>query len=184
MLLTKRLGYNTFKLQSLDRPVIWFYSLLGKAGNYMASLPKPDIDPDEVRQTDEFHRHKKQRFWQIYFPMIITIGVLAAIMTLTILAIATNPDMNSKWASLILMISITVISIFALAIAALLIYISISLRKGIRATPTYTNMAKFYTDFLNTKVKAISEKITNPLIKISGWAQGAKTLFHQRKNRQ
>ena len=34
---------------------------------------------------------------------------------------------------------------------------------------------------LNWKVKAISEKITNPLIKISGWAQGAKTLFQQRK---
>ncbi len=148
----------------------------------MKSIPKPTIDSGEIRQTNEFHRHKKQRFWQIYFPMIIMVGVLVAIMALTTLAITANPDMNSKWASLILMVSITVISIFALAIAALLIYISISLRKGIKATPTYTNMAKFYITFLNTKVKTISVKITNPLIKINGLAQGAKTLFHQRKN--
>lgn len=148
----------------------------------MASLPKPDIDPDEIRQTDEFHLHKKQRFWQIYFPMIITVVVLASVMTLTILAIATNPEMNSKWASLLLMISITVISIFTLAIAALLIYISITLGKGIKAAPTYSNMVKFYADFLNKKVKTISENITRPIIQISGWTKGAKTLFHQRKS--
>ena len=150
----------------------------------MKSLPKPNINPDEICQTNEFHRHKKQRFWQIYLPMIITVGILAAIMTLIIMAITTNPDMNSKWASIILMIAITGISIFAIAIAALLIYISISLRKGIKAIPTYTNMAKFYTDFLNTKIKVVSEKTTTPFVKIGGWVQGSKTVFQQRKNKK
>ena len=150
----------------------------------MTTIPRHEIDPDKIRQTVEFHRHKKQTFWQIYFPMIITVGILAGTMTLTILAIATNPEMNSKWASLILMITIAIISIFALAIAALLTYMSISLRKGIKAAPKYTNMAKFYTGFLNTKVKTISEKITNPLIIISSWTRGAKTLFQQSKSKK
>ena len=99
------------------------------------------------------------------------------------MAITTNPDMNSKWASLILMIAITIISIFALVIAALLIYISISLRKGIKATPKYTNIAKFYTDFLSIKVKEISDITTTPFIALSGWAQGIKTVFQKKKLR-
>lgn len=147
----------------------------------MATLPKPEINPKEIRLTKEFKRHKKQRFWHIYFPMILTTLVLAAMMTLVIIAITQNPDMNSKWASLILMVFIVVASLFTTVIAAILIYIAIYLGKGINAAPTYTNMAKFYTNFITSKLKEYSDKLTQPIIKTAGWSQGARTLFQLNK---
>ena len=148
----------------------------------MATIPKPEIDPKVIRTTEEFRRHKKQRFWHIYFPMIIAALILIALMTITIMAITGNPGRNSKWASLLLIISIVLVSVFALIIAAILIFGAIYLGKGIHAVPTYSNMAKFYFDFISEKTKEFSDKITNPIIQTNGWTHGVTTLFHNQKN--
>ncbi|NSW51234.1 MAG: hypothetical protein HPY85_01870 [Anaerolineae bacterium] len=153
----------------------------------MSPLPVPEIDPKVIRKTREYKKHQKTTFWQIYFPLILSI---ALVLMVTVFAVLTTiqGDMagtNSKWSSLILIIFISVISIFALGIAAALFYMAYTLAKGIHAAPVYTNMAKYYTNLFRQKVGQWSDAIVSPVIKAGGTAKGIhvflQSITHTRK---
>ncbi|MEE4194614.1 MAG: hypothetical protein V2J07_05375 [Anaerolineae bacterium] len=151
----------------------------------MNSFPKPEISAEKVKGTPEFKRHRKQSFWQIYFPMLVTLAVFIFVIVLLVLTtIKGDPDgTNSKYADLIVMGIIVIASIVTLIITAVLGASIYYLGIGIKKTPELTNQAKFYVNFGAEKIKTAMDAITKPIIKAGGAAKGIKTVFKQMKNK-
>ncbi len=151
----------------------------------MSSLPKPEISQEKMKGTPEFKRHRKQSFWQVYFPMLVTLAVFIFIIVLLVLTtIKGDPEgIHSKYADLIVMGMILFASIITLIITAVLGASIYYLGIGIKKTPELTNQAKFYVNFGAEKIKTAMDAITKPIIKAGGAAKGIQTVFTQAKKK-
>lgn len=145
----------------------------------MENIPKPEITKEKIQATKEFALHRKQSFWQVYFPMMIIMAIFIFIIVLLVIT-TLNGDPNgthSKYADLITMGIISLLSIVTLIIIAILGASIYYLGKGINKTPEVTNQVKFYFDLANVKIKQVMDTISLPLIKAGGAAKGAHQAF-------
>lgn len=121
--------------------------------------------------------HRRQAFWQIYFPLILfAILVIVAI----ILAVVANNQQVSKWAdiSLIFIIAIMLVAflITIIFLAAIIYY----LRQGIKVTPYYMFDAQRFTYLVNMRAKLISNYAVEPILRIKSFFAGARALRRKR----
>lgn len=142
-------------------------------------MNSPITDTKQFKQTSEFLAHKKQRFWQIWFPFIIGLSLIIGLMVLIILgAVHGDPrGLNSKWASLILIIMIVLASILTLLTIGLLVVLIVYLAKGIHGLPPLTNQGKYYASLISQKVLEASDKIAQPIVAMGGWSKSVETFF-------
>ena len=121
----------------------------------MENLPKPEITREKIKATPEYLKHRKQTFWQIYFPILAVLALFIFIIVLLVLTtLKGDPTgIHSKWADLIVMGIIVLASFVTLIITAILGGSIYYLGIGIKKTPEITNQAKFYVDFGSEKVK-------------------------------
>lgn len=112
----------------------------------MEKIPKPEITKEKIKATEEFKIHRKQSFWQVYFPMILILALFIFVIVLMVIT-TMNGDPNgthSKYADLITMGIISILSIVTLIIIAILGASIYYLGKGIKQTPVVSNQAKYY----------------------------------------
>lgn len=152
----------------------------------MENIPKPEITQEKIKGTKEFARHRKQSFWQIYFPMIVVLAILILIVVLMVITTLKGDPFgtHSKWADVILMAIISIASFFTLIIIAILGASIYYLGKGIHKTPELTNQAKFYVDFGAEKINQVMSAITAPIIKAGGAAKGAQQAINRITKKQ
>jgi heme/copper-type cytochrome/quinol oxidase subunit 2 len=151
----------------------------------MENLPKPEITKETIKSTKEFKQHQKQSWWQIYFPMLLIIGLFITVIVLMVFA--TTPagpnDTHSKWADLIVMVIIVLASIVTLIITAILGISIYYLGTGIKKMPELSNQAKFYVNYGAEKVKEVMDAITQPIIKAGGMVKGVQTAVDNMKKK-
>ena len=148
-------------------------------------IPKPEITREVIKSTKEFRQHRKQSWWQIYFPMIMVLALFIFVIVLMVITTA-NGDPNgthSKWADLIVMTIIVLASIATLIITAILGVSIYYLGTGIKKMPELSNQAKFYVNFGAEKIKYVMDAITQPIIKAGGALKGVQTAFDRMKKK-
>lgn len=144
----------------------------------MENTNKPEISREIIKKTTEFKKHRKQIFWQIYFPLAIVLLIIIAIIVLAVITAAQGDaeGVNSKWAGLTLMVIILMSSVVALVVAALLYGSIYLLAKGIRKTPEISLQAQYLFNLVRDKTREVMNVVATPIVKIGGVAQAVTTL--------
>lgn len=144
----------------------------------MENTNQPEISREIIKNTSEFRKHRKQIFWQIYFPLAIVLLIIIAIIVLAVITAAKGDveGVNSKWASLTLMVIILMSSVVALIVAAILYGSVYLLTKGIRKTTEISLQVQYMTNLVRDKTHEIMNILAAPMIKIGGTARAVSTL--------
>ena len=125
-----------------------------------------------------YQTHRRQAFWQIYFPLIV-FAVL--VITAIVLAILATNQQVSKWADMslifIISISIVVFLIVTIACVAAVVYT----RRLLRATPYFFYEAQRFVYLVEIRVKQYSGIAVEPVLRINSFFAGAGALRRKRK---
>lgn len=117
--------------------------------------------------------HRRQAFWQIYFPLII-FGVLVVVAIA--LALLSENEEASKWSdiSLIFMISLAMVT-FVIVIVFLVISVFYT-RRLLKATPYFFFIVQKYTYLVEIRVKRASNIAAEPFLKLNSYIAGVRAL--------
>ncbi len=133
----------------------------------------------EFNQNTSYHLHKKQRFWQILFP--VGLGVLL-ILVLVVLVILTSVHGDAQGevsiladASMIWLI--LPVLIFAVVMTVTLLGLIFLLAKVLHILPSYTSQAQYYVELFSSKVKYLAGKLTEPIIKVRSIGATINAIF-------
>ncbi len=120
-----------------------------------------------------YEAHRRQAFWQIYFPLIaFAILVIAAI----VLAIVASNEQVSKWAdlSLIFIISVTIVA-FLVVTAGLVISV-VYTRRLLKATPYFFFEAQRFIYLVEIRVKRVSSVAVEPVLRVNSFFAGVGAI--------
>lgn len=131
--------------------------------------PAPEKQRNPVTQA----AHRKQAFWQIYFPLIL-FGVLVIIAIVLVLFM--EDEGASKWAdiSLIYIISLAMIAFFVTTV--LLVVLMVYTARLSKATPFFFFRVQRFSYLTETRVKEISKVASEPFIRIQSYIAGVRAL--------
>jgi uncharacterized membrane protein len=132
------------------------------------------LTPDSKQRNPIIHAaHRRQAFWQIYFPLII-FGVLVVVAIA--LALLSENEEASKWSdiSLIFMTSLAMVS-FVIVIIFLVVSV-IYTRRLLKATPYFFFVVHKYTYMVEIRVKRASNIAVEPFLRLNGYIAGMRAL--------
>jgi hypothetical protein len=140
-------------------------------------MPADQITPKIRQRNPVTHEaHRRQAFWQIYFPIILfSIFVIVAI----VIAVLAENQKVSKWSDISLIFMISIMLIAFLVTTILLVLIIYYLRQGIKATPFYMFDAQRFTYLLEVRVKLVSNAAVEPILRIKSFIAGARALWRK-----
>ena len=117
--------------------------------------------------------HRRQAFWQIYFPLIL-FGAL--VIVAIVLAVLMSSQGVSKWAdvSLIYMISLAMVSF--LIITVFLVISAIYTGKLLKATPYFFFTIQRYAFLIELRVKKAANVSVEPFLRINSFIAGARAI--------
>ena len=120
--------------------------------------------------------HRRQTFWQIYFPLTLFILIVFGLAGMVIFADANG---KSVWAD----ISIIYLSVFVMLVALLfLAFITTTayfLHQGLKILPYKTLQAQAFFFKLERKARAISNQSVEPILRLSSYKASAQALFRR-----
>ena len=123
------------------------------------------IPPEKQRNPITREAHRRQAFWQIYFPLIlfgsfVLIGIVMAVLL--------DSQGASKWAD---------ISLVAFLITLVVIIVSIVYTaKLIKATPYSFFIVQRYAFMIEMRVKRASNVAVEPFLRIHSFIAGARAI--------
>ena len=132
------------------------------------------LTPDSKQRNLITHEaHRRQAFWQIYFPLIF-FGVLVVVAIA--LALFSEDEGVSKWSdiSLIFMISLTMVTFVIVTI--LLVVSVIYTRRLSKATPYFFFIVQKYAYLVELRVKRASTMTAEPFIRFNSYIAGVRAL--------
>lgn len=133
----------------------------------------------EIDQSESYHRHQRQRFWQILLPVLLgALAILAAavLLVLTITGAQTGinlsqyADASSVWV-IVMVISLGFVITLVLFI---LVYL---LARLLQILPGYTRVAQLYAKIIMLRLQAISKKTAAPIISVQSISSGVGGFF-------
>jgi hypothetical protein len=127
----------------------------------------------QQRNPITYQAHRRQAFWQIYFPLI---GFSILVITTIVLAIAATNAQASKWAdiSLIFIISITMVAFLVVTVVLVIsVYYS---RRLLKATPYFFFNAQRFIYLVEIRVKRVSNVAVEPILRVNSFFAGAGAI--------
>lgn len=131
------------------------------------------LPPEKQRNPITQEAHRRQAFWQIYFPLILfATFVIVAI----VLAVLLDDQGASQWSdiSLIYMISLAMVT-FLITTIVLVVSI-IYTGKLINATPYSFFVIQKYAYLMELRVKRASNFAAEPFLRIHSFFAGARAI--------
>jgi hypothetical protein len=144
-------------------------------------MPSRDYDPLLPRNPITHQRHRREVFWQISLPFVITCLI---VLVLAVLATGLSAESASTWAdiSLIYMIIPALLfSLLAMVILAAGVYLSLRL---LRILPFYFFRGHNWFLLVNLRVGRFSDSLVEPFLRVRAWKAGASTLGRQVRRRK
>jgi hypothetical protein len=137
----------------------------------------------EIGKTTQRAAHKKQTFWQIWFPLILALLIVTSLCVFTVLLTTRDASgsFNEKWAGIsivFLSIPTLIAGLFGAAILAGLIYLAAKL---LYYTPIGAAKLLEFITAVRVTTRSWQDAALNPLIGIKSRWSGLTALF--RKNR-
>ena len=125
-----------------------------------------------------YQAHRRQAFWQIYFPLI---AFAILVITAIVLAIVASNEQASKWAdmSLIFIISITIVAFLVVTIG--LVVSVVYTRRLLKATPYFFFEAQRFIYLVEIRVKRASSVAVEPVLRVNSFFAGAGALRRKKK---
>lgn len=120
--------------------------------------------------------HRRQAFWQIYFPLILFSIFVIVVLVLALLA---ENQQVSKWSDISLIFMISIMLVAFLITTILLSFIIYYLRLGVKAAPFYLFDAQRYAYLMEVRVKLVSNTLVEPILKINSLIAGARELWRK-----
>lgn len=117
--------------------------------------------------------HRRQTFWQIYFPLI-TFGVL--VIVAIVLAILAENQAASKWADISLIYMISVMMVIFIFIIAILIISTYYTTRVIKEAPYFFFLIHKYAYLIEIRVKRASNLVVEPILRLNGYIAGVRAL--------
>jgi FlaA1/EpsC-like NDP-sugar epimerase len=127
---------------------------------------------DQFTRNPQSHaKHRRETFWQITFPLLIGVLLIIAAMAGIIISASQPTSEVSRWADVSLIWIILPAMVFTLILLALLVGLVIGVTILHRRLPRYFSMALFYMQVAREKMRQISDKLAEPVIKTNSiWA--------------
>ena len=134
---------------------------------------------NELNERPSYRRHKRQNFWQILLPVLLSfLVILGGLAFLIVIANGGDPvGKLSTWAdtSLIwLLLPVLALGLVGVVLLGSMIYL---LARLLKILPTYTAMVQHYFGVAATWVKAMTQRLLNPVLKARGYQAGAVQFF-------
>jgi K+-sensing histidine kinase KdpD len=117
--------------------------------------------------------HRRQAFWQIYFPLII-FGVL--VVAAIILALIAENDQASKWSDISLIFMISVAMVMFVIVIVFLVISAIYTRRLLKATPNFFFVVQKYTYLVEIRVKRASNAAAEPILRFNSYIAGVRNM--------
>ena len=132
------------------------------------------LTPDSRQRNPITHEaHRRQTFWQIYFPLI-AFGVL--VIAAIVLAILAESEGASKWADISLIYMISVMIVVCVIIIAVLIVSAYYTTRVIKESPYFFFLIQKYTYLIEIRVKRASNVAVEPILRLNGYIAGVRAL--------
>jgi heme/copper-type cytochrome/quinol oxidase subunit 2 len=127
----------------------------------------------QQRNPNTYKIHRRQIFWQIYFPLIFV--ALLVIGTIVLILLADNEQLSrGADTSLIFLIAITLVAFLIVIIG--LVYAIGYLRRLLQASPPFFFNVQRITYIMEMRVKKFSGLAVEPILKINSLIAGARAL--------
>jgi len=133
----------------------------------------------ESEQSRSYRTHKRQRFWQILFPVGLGIAIILMLGTLITLTAVSGESAGSisVWADTSLIWLILPMLIFTVIIALILMLLIYLLARVMKILPSYTFLVQQYGESIAKKVRFFSEKLAAPIIGIKSFRARIGAFF-------
>ena len=124
------------------------------------------------------NNHRKQTFWQIVTPLVISALIIIAVAVFVVILTTRDASgaFNEKWASISLIYLSLPAIVFLLVLLAILIGLIYIIGKLYRALPRYAAALYAFLRDINRLTNTASDKITRPVIFINSRLTGISVL--------
>ena len=126
---------------------------------------------------ESYLKYRKQRAWQIIFPIVLTsILLIGLIVLINIATFRDNGDV-ARWAAISTIWIALPIIVGMLIVLALVVGIVYLLQKLLNITPTYTGLAQDYVHKAALLIKRALDAVVNRVIEIQGTLATIREFF-------
>jgi heme/copper-type cytochrome/quinol oxidase subunit 2 len=137
-------------------------------------MPSEQITPTlQQRNPITYEAHRRQTFWQIYFPLIIFALLVIGTMVLVLLEGREQQSQGSD-ISLIFLISVTLVAFLIVIVVS--IYLIVYLRRLIKASPYFFFNVQRISYTIEMRVKKFSNMVVEPILRLNSFIAGARAL--------
>jgi hypothetical protein len=133
----------------------------------------------EWQQKPSYQKHKKQRFWQIAFPLGLGL-VLILILAVLIVMAAAGGEGNGEisiWADTSLIWLILPVLAFAVIMTVILLVLIYLVGRLTKILPPYAAVVQHYGMVISKKVRLWSNKLVTPIISIKSENARVRAFF-------
>jgi len=122
----------------------------------------------EPYPTTSYQKHKKQRFWQILFPIMLCILLVLALAVFVVLTASQDGGGgdSSLWADTSMIWLLLPLLVFAVLMFVLFSVLVFLVARVLHILPAYSSQVQYYVDLVSSKVKYWTEKSVQPIIKV------------------
>jgi hypothetical protein len=131
------------------------------------------VPPEKQRNPITHEAHRRQAFWQIYFPLIL-FG--AFVLIAIILAVFADSAGASKWADISLIYMVSLAMVAFLITMVVIVGAAFYMAKLIKATPYFFFIVQRYAYLIELRVKRVSNGAAEPFLRIHSFIAGARAL--------
>jgi len=134
---------------------------------------------EKSRISSSMHRHRRDRTWQILFPIIAGfLLIIAAGVFVILTASGTSSGASvSQWAdisSIWLILPVIIFALFSTLLLAALIFL---MAKLLNILPFYTNLVQQYAGLISVRINLATRKMVSPVVSARSIKAGVAGFF-------
>ncbi len=136
-----------------------------------------EFKPSTALPTRAESRHRRQRFWQIWLPLILAVLIVLGVAVWTVVSAGTPGPTLTKWSdvsAIWLILPVCLAGILFLALACVFIYLNARIYRGL---PGLDRKIQAVFSRIEYGVKRAADQSVKPIVTVNGWSAGWKTLF-------
>jgi hypothetical protein len=137
--------------------------------------PKPKLVLPE-RNPVTHAAHRREVFWQITFPLILTLLILLGLVGFVIYAGFQGSGSVSRWADISLIWLLLPAVVATLVVLVFLIGLVYLVSKLLGVLPGYARLVQGYFSLAQVRIRSIADKMVEPVLKIRSFKAGADVL--------
>ncbi len=121
--------------------------------------------------------HRRQVFWQIWLPLILTVIVVLAAAVMAVLSTGSGRPTTGQYAAIStiwLILPLIPAGVIFLLLTTGMVYLT---TRALRIIPVYSRLAQIYVQIFGVRVGNLLDRFARPVIQYGGRSAGWKELW-------